>query len=68
MDAAGCRHQLSRQRINDKVEAALDGNAIRQKDLNAVFGGADEFLSLINPLYFIEVLADNCLLYTSRCV
>ena len=59
VDAAGCRHQLSRQRINDKVEAALDGNAIRQKDLNAVFGDADEFLSLINPLYFIEVLAEK---------
>lgn len=59
MDAAGCLHRISRQRINDKVEAALDGNSIRQKDLNAMFGDTDEFLSLINPLYFIEVLADK---------
>ena len=59
VDASGIRHVLSRQRINDKVDAALDGSVIRQKDLNAMFGDADEFLSLVNPLYFIEILAEK---------
>lgn len=59
VDASGIRHVLSRQRINDKVDAALDGSAIRQKDLNAMFGDADEFLSLVNPLYFVEILAEK---------
>ena len=59
VDASGIRHVLSRQRINDKVDAALDGSVIRQKDLNAMFGDADEFLSLVNPLYFVEILAEK---------
>ncbi len=41
-----------------KMSASLDGAPVRQADLNEVFGEPDVFLSIFNPLYFIEELAD----------
>lgn len=58
-DDKGFYHVLNRQRKNDKMEIALDDRAIRQKDLQALFGDTDEFLSLFNPTYFIEVLQEE---------
>lgn len=57
--ADGAVHTLARQRINDRMEIALDGTTVRQKDLNILFGDTDEFLSLFNPLYFINVIKDK---------
>ena len=59
VDEHGTPHTLVRQRKNDRMEIALDGNSVRQKDLAAVFGDTDEFLALFNPLYFIENLGDD---------
>lgn len=59
VDEHGTPHTLMRQRKNDRMEIALDGSSVRQKDLNAVFGDTDEFLALFNPLYFIENLGDD---------
>lgn len=36
-----------------------DGYEVRQLDLNDLFGERDVFLSILNPLYFIEELGEN---------
>ena len=52
-------HMLTRSRVNDVTTITYDGVAIRQSDLHAMFGEKDVFLSIFNPLYFIEVLGDK---------
>jgi len=49
------RHELCRQRRNDKMYITLDGAAIRQKDLDLMFGQKEVFLSMLNPQYFIAL-------------
>ena len=58
-DASGLCHQLDRHRYKDRMEVVHDGVPVRQVDLDQIFGGADEFLSLFNPLYFIQILGDQ---------
>ena len=52
-------HNLSRIRKYDATTIVYNGVNIRQADLNAAFGDKDTFLSILNPLYFINVLGDN---------
>ena len=59
LDQNGTEHRIDRRRKLDKMEIALDGRSIRQRDLFSMFGELDEFLSLYNPLYFIEILQDD---------
>ena len=41
------------------MSITYDGYAIRQTDLNEMFGERDVFLSIFNPLYFIEELGED---------
>ena len=59
IDDKGEEHNLTRYRKNDATNIAFDGINIRQTDLNAAFGDKDVFLSIFNPLYFINVLGDK---------
>lgn len=58
-DGNGNTHMLNRRRVNDKMEIYFDSMAIRQKDLDYMFGERDLVLSIFNPLYFIECLGDE---------
>ena len=58
-DQNGVYHQLVRCRKNDKMSIALDSYKITQSRLNDLFGDRDTFLSIFNPLYFIEVLQEE---------
>jgi len=55
----GAAHTLTRNRKNDSTTVTYDGVTVRQSDLSAMFGEKDVFLSIFNPLYFIEVLGDK---------
>ena len=59
LDQTGMEHTIDRCRRDDKMEIALDGRSILQRDLFSMFGDLDEFLALYNPLYFIEVLQEG---------
>ncbi len=52
-------HNITRIRKHDTTAVYYDGLAVRQSDLNIAFGGKDIFLSIFNPLYFINVLGDT---------
>ena len=58
-DQNGVSHQLSRSRKKDKMSVTLDGYKVTQNHLNELFGDRDTFLSIFNPLYFIEVLGED---------
>lgn len=58
-DEKGASHELVRTRKRDKMQVTWDGYAIRQADLSKMFGEKDEFLSIFNPLYFIETLGND---------
>jgi DNA repair exonuclease SbcCD ATPase subunit len=58
-DNTSAARELTRCRKNSKMSITLDGNSIRQTDLNILFGERDVFLSIFNPLYFIEVLEND---------
>ncbi len=59
VDGCGEAHELTRTRRNSRMTITYDGYEIRQLDLTEMFGEKDVFLSVFNPLYFIEELADN---------
>ena len=59
VDDTGEAHNLTRIRKYDATTIAYDGITIRQTDLNTAFGEKDTFLSILNPLYFINVLGDS---------
>jgi len=59
IEAGGETHRLTRSRTNDATTITYDGVAIRQSDIAAMFGERDVFLSIFNPLYFIEALGDK---------
>jgi DNA repair exonuclease SbcCD ATPase subunit len=59
IDETGQARSLIRSRKNGKMSIAVDGCAVRQTDLTEMFGERDVFLSIFNPLYFIEELADG---------
>ena len=58
-DDKGASHELVRTRKQDKMQVTWNGYAIRQADLAKMFGEKDEFLSIFNPLYFIETLGND---------
>lgn len=58
-DNIGKKHELVRKRKDDKMSISFDGYSVRQKDLNELFGERDVFLSIFNPLYFIEILGED---------
>ena len=59
VDENGKDHILSRARHNDRMMITFDGHDLRQSDLTEMFGEKDVFLSIFNPLYFIEELGDD---------
>ena len=59
VDEAGTAHTLTRTRRNSRMTITFDGYEIRQLDLTDMFGERDVFLSIFNPLYFIEELGDE---------
>ena len=59
LDANQQFHVLVRTRQKNRMDVTLDGLSIRQQDLNVLFGERDVFLSIFNPLYFIEELGDK---------
>jgi len=58
-DGDGQNHELTRTRQKNRMTINFDGYEIRQHDLNEMFGEKDVFLSIFNPLYFIEELGDD---------
>lgn len=58
-DENGKEHELTRSRQKSRMTITLDGREIRQADLTELFGEKDVFLSIFNPLYFIEELGDD---------
>lgn len=58
-DEAGTSHELARSRRGDRMTITYDGCEVRQKDLAELFGEKDAFLSIFNPLYFIEELGED---------
>ena len=58
-DETGKAHELTRSRQKDRMSITYDGYAIRQTDLNEMFGERDVLLSIFNPLYFIEELGED---------
>lgn len=59
LDENGTPHELTRTRQKDRMTIQYDGYALRQMDLSDMFGEKDVFLSIFNPLYFIEELRDE---------
>ncbi len=59
VDETGCAHVLTRTRRKNTMAILYDGCAVRQMDLTELFGEKDVFLSIFNPLYFIEELKDD---------
>lgn len=55
MDDSGQTHTLTRMRHHDRMTITFDGYELRQVDLSDMFGERDVFLSIFNPLYFIEL-------------
>ena len=56
VDDDGEIHTLDRVHKRNTTEITLDGVNVRQTDVNEVFGSGDLFISMLNPLYFIETL------------
>lgn len=59
VDENGVRHELVRSRRKNRMTITYDGYDIRQLDLTDMFGERDVFLSILNPLYFIEELGED---------
>ena len=59
VDGAGTAHTLTRTRQKNRMTILYDSCEIRQMDLTEMFGEKDVFLSIFNPLYFIEELGND---------
>lgn len=59
LDQQGQEHELIRTRKKGRMSISMDDRELRQQDLTAMFGEKDVFLSIFNPLYFIEELGDD---------
>jgi len=59
VDENGEIHILSRRRDLKSSTIMFDGILTRQSDVSAMFADKDIFLSVLNPLYFIEKIADD---------
>lgn len=58
-DGAGEVHELAKTRKNNANGITYDGYNVRQTDLYNLFGDKELFLSMFNPLYFIETLGTD---------
>ena len=59
VDEKRAPHELTRTRHKNRMTIHYDGYEIRQMDLTDMFGERDVFLSIFNPLYFVEGLVDD---------
>ena len=59
VDGEGAAHVLTRTRQKNRMTILYDGYEIRQMDLTELFGEKNVFLSIFNPLYFIEELGED---------
>ena len=59
VDEKGAVHEVTRTRRKNRMTISYDGYEIRQLDLTDLFGERDVFLSILNPLYFIEELGED---------
>lgn len=59
VDENGELHILSRRRDLKSSTIMFDEIITRQSDISAMFADKDIFLSVLNPLYFIEKIADD---------
>ncbi|MBS7297623.1 MAG: AAA family ATPase [Eubacteriales bacterium] len=59
VDGDGELHTLTRTRTGDTTTVILDSQQMNQSDIPAVFAERDIFLSIFNPLYFIEKIASD---------
>ena len=59
VDDKGAAHELTRSHKGSRTGIVYDGQELRQLDLTEMFGEKDVFLSIFNPLYFIEELGDD---------
>ncbi len=59
VDDKGTAHELTRSHKGSRTGIVYDGQELRQLDLTEMFGEKDVFLSIFNPLYFIEELGDE---------
>ena len=59
LDETGQTHILTRQWDKTRTNITYDGVQIRQSDITELFGEKDVFLSIFNPLYFIEELGTD---------
>lgn len=59
VDENGSPHELIRTRHKNRMTINYDGYEMRQLDLNEMFGERNVFLSIFNPLYFIEELGEE---------
>lgn len=57
VDADGVLHTLSRRKSGSNTTITFDTLQVRQTDISSMFAERDIFLSLLNPLYFIEKVA-----------
>ncbi len=59
VDENGEVHTLTRRRQKEQTTIAMDTLQLRQQDVTELFAEKDIFLSILNPLYFIEKLAEK---------
>ncbi|MBR0311133.1 MAG: AAA family ATPase [Oscillospiraceae bacterium] len=59
VDDDGTEHELKRSWNKSQTAITYDGKPIRQSNLTEMFGEKDVFLSIFNPLYFIEELGEK---------
>ena len=59
VDENGEVHTLSRRRSGNNTTIVFDTLSLRQTDVVNLFAEKDVFLSLINPIYFIEKIAED---------
>lgn len=59
VDERGEIHTISRRRNGGSSTVTMDTMQLRQTDITNIFADKDVFLSVLNPLYFIEKIADD---------
>ncbi|MBQ2707903.1 MAG: AAA family ATPase, partial [Clostridia bacterium] len=59
VDECGEVHTLTRRRNGSNTTIVFDTMTVRQSDVVNFFAEKDVFLSLLNPLYFIEKIAED---------
>ena len=59
LDEANQPHTLTRTRQKGRMTITYDDIEVRQHELTGLFGEKDVFLSIFNPLYFIEELGED---------